>query len=75
MQVFNNFGQLLWESTALDSNGTPTEGWNGTYKGKIVEQGVYIWQCSGTLLNGEAWKGMSYGNGTPSLTGPIHLIR
>jgi hypothetical protein len=74
MQVFNNFGQLLWESTALDSNGTPTEGWDGTYKGKIVEQGVYIWQCSGTLLNGEEWKGMSYGNGPPSRTGPIHLI-
>jgi len=75
IQVFNNFGQLVWESTALDGNGSPIEGWDGTYKGKIVEQGVYIWQISGTLLNGEEWKGMSYNNGPPSRTGPIHLIR
>jgi len=75
MQVFNNWGQLLWESTALDNTGAPTEGWDGTYKGKVCEQGVYIWQISGTLLNGEAWKGMSYGSGPPSKTGPIHLIR
>ncbi|WCT13877.1 PKD-like domain-containing protein [Mucilaginibacter jinjuensis] len=75
MQIFNNFGQLIWESTKLDANGSPTEGWDGTYKGQIVEQGVYIWQISATLLNGEEWKGMSYNGSTPSKTGPIHLIR
>ncbi len=75
IQIFNNFGQLIWESTKLDSNGSPTEGWDGTYKGKIVEQGVYIWQVSGILLNGEPWKGMSYNGSAPSLVGPIHVIR
>jgi hypothetical protein len=75
MQIFNNFGQLIWESTKLDANGSPVEGWDGTYKGQIVEQGVYIWQISATLLNGEEWKGMSYNGSTPSKTGPIHLIR
>jgi hypothetical protein len=75
VQVFNNFGQMVWESTALDANGSPTEAWDGTYKGKIVEQGVYIWQITATLLNGEPWRGMSYNHGTPSRTGPIHLIR
>jgi hypothetical protein len=75
MQVFNNFGQLVWETTKLDSNGAPVEGWDGTYRGQIVEQGVYIWQISATLLNGEDWKGMSYNNSSPSRTGAIHLIR
>ncbi|HTK21209.1 MAG TPA: PKD-like domain-containing protein, partial [Mucilaginibacter sp.] len=75
MQIFNNFGQLVWQTTKLDSNGAPVEGWDGTYKGKIVEQGVYIWQISATLLNGEEWKGMSYHNSSPSKTGAIHLIR
>lgn len=75
MQIFNNFGQLVWQTTKLDSNGAPVEGWDGTYKGRIVEQGVYIWQISATLLNGEEWKGMSYHNSSPSKTGAIHLIR
>ncbi|HEY9002662.1 MAG TPA: PKD-like domain-containing protein [Mucilaginibacter sp.] len=75
MQIFNNFGQLVWETTKLDTNGAPVEGWDGTYKGRIVEQGVYIWQISATLLNGEEWKGMSYHNSSPSKTGAIHLIR
>lgn len=75
MQIFNNFGQLVWETTKLDSNGSPVEGWDGTYKGRIVEQGVYIWQISAMLLNGEEWKGMSYRNSSPSKTGAIHLIR
>ncbi|HTD39423.1 MAG TPA: gliding motility-associated C-terminal domain-containing protein, partial [Mucilaginibacter sp.] len=75
MQIFNNFGQLVWETTKLDNDGAPVEGWDGTYKGKIVEQGVYIWQITATLLNGEEWKGMSYHNSSPSKTGAIHLIR
>ena len=75
MQIFNNFGQLIWETTKLDNNGAPVEGWDGTYKGQIVEQGVYIWQITATLLNGEDWKGMSYNNSSPSRTGAIHLIR
>jgi hypothetical protein len=75
MQIFNNFGQLIWESTKLDNTGAPLEGWDGTYKGQIVEQGVYIWQITATLLNGEEWKGMSFGHSAPSRTGAIHLIR
>jgi len=75
MQIFNNFGQLVWETTKLDNDGAPLEGWDGTYKGRIVEQGVYIWQITATLLNGEEWKGMSYHNSAPSKTGAIHLIR
>ncbi|HEY4197321.1 MAG TPA: hypothetical protein VGM63_17385, partial [Mucilaginibacter sp.] len=75
MQIFNNFGQLIWQSTKLDSTGAPLEGWDGTYKGQIVEQGVYIWQITATLLNGEEWKGMAFGHSQPSRTGAIHLIR
>ncbi|MDB5024375.1 MAG: hypothetical protein JWP78_2130 [Mucilaginibacter sp.] len=75
MQIFNNFGQLVWETTKLDSNGSPVDGWDGYYKGILSQQGVYIWQISATLLNGQEWKGMSYKNSSPSRTGAIHLIR
>ena len=75
MQIFNNFGQMVWETTKLDENGSPVEGWDGYYKGVLSQQGVYIWQITATLLNGEEWKGMAYGNSSPTRVGAIHLIR
>jgi hypothetical protein len=75
MQVFNNFGELVWETTKLDSNGSPVEGWDGTFKGTLVQQGVYVWQVSATFVNGAQWKGMSYNKSLPKRTGAIHLIR
>lgn len=75
MQIFNNFGQLIWETTSLDNNGSPIDGWDGTFKGNPVQQGVYVWQISATFANGSEWKGMSYNNSLPKRTGAIHLIR
>ncbi|HTD98826.1 MAG TPA: PKD-like domain-containing protein [Mucilaginibacter sp.] len=75
MQVFNNFGQLVWETTKLDANGSPVEGWDGMFKGSPAQQGVYVWQVSATFINGTEWKGMSYSSSVPKRTGVIHLIR
>ncbi|RWY54198.1 PKD domain-containing protein [Mucilaginibacter gilvus] len=76
MQIFNNWGQLVWETTKLNSTGEPVESWDGTYKGVPVQQGVYVWQASAKFINGTEWKGMQYGPATlPKRTGVIHLIR
>jgi PKD repeat protein len=75
LQVFNNWGQLLWQTTALGSNGQPTDGWDGTFKGVAVQQGAYIWQASATFINGTEWKGMSYNGSLPKRSGYIHLIK
>ncbi|MBS7565235.1 PKD domain-containing protein [Mucilaginibacter sp. Bleaf8] len=75
MRIFNNYGQLIWETDKLDSRGAPTEGWDGSFRGTPAPQGVYIWQIDATFFNGQQWKGMSYNNSTPSRTGAIHLIR
>jgi PKD repeat protein len=75
LQIFNNFGELVWETTKLDANGSPVEGWDGTFKGIPAQQGVYVWQASATFADGTEWKGMSYNHSVPKRTGPIHLIR
>jgi PKD repeat protein len=75
MQVFNNWGQLVWQTTQLNSNGEPTEGWDGTFKGTPAQQGVYVWQITARFLNGSDWKGMSYNGSLPKRSGTIHLIR
>ncbi|TFF34933.1 PKD domain-containing protein [Mucilaginibacter psychrotolerans] len=76
LQIFNNYGQLVWETTKLDEKGQPVESWDGLYKGVPAQQGVYIWQASAHFINGTDWKGMQYGPKTlPKRTGVIHLIR
>lgn len=75
LQIFNNYGQLVWETTKLDAKGAPVEGWDGTYKGQPAPQGVYVWQASATFINGTQWKGMSYNNSAPKRTGTVNLIR
>ncbi|MFI5137725.1 MAG: PKD domain-containing protein [Sphingobacteriales bacterium] len=75
LQIFNNFSQLIWETTKLDDKGAPVEGWDGTFKGVAAPQGVYVWQASATFINGTEWKGNVINNSLPKRVGVIHLIR
>jgi PKD repeat protein len=75
MQIFNNWGQMVWETTKLGAKGMPVDGWDGTFKGSPVPQGVYIWQATATFINGTEWKGMSYNNSLPQRSGSVSLIR
>lgn len=72
--IFNKWGQLLWETTKLEE-GRPVEGWDGTFKGQPMPQGVYFWKIDVQMVNGSEWKGMTYDKSAPKRTGPIHLIR
>jgi gliding motility-associated-like protein len=38
MRIFNKWGELIFESS------NPDTGWDGTYKGSLVPDGVYIWK-------------------------------
>lgn len=75
MQVFNNYSQLIWETTKLDDKGAPVDGWDGMINGSPAPQGVYIWQVSATFINGDVWKGNSINGSLPKRVGVIHLIR
>ena len=75
MQIFNNFSQLIWETTKLDSKGVPIEGWDGTFNGSPVPQGVYVWEVTAKFINGSEWKGNVTTNSLPKRTGVVHLIR
>ncbi len=68
MRIYNRWGELVYktsESTAGDSNGkgliaSIPRGWDGTYKGDYVQQGVYIYLITVTDYNGK----QSYFKGT-----------
>ena len=37
MQIFNRWGELVFETN------DPNQGWDGTYAGKVVPDGAYVW--------------------------------
>ena len=55
--IYNNWGEMLWESTALDAQGRPTESWDGYYEGKLVSSDVYVWKVEAMFKDGTVWEG------------------
>lgn len=76
MQIFNKWGMLVWETTALDSDGSPIEGWDGMMNGVPAPPDVYVWSIDAKFINQTVWSGMKYKTSDkPKTTGSIHLIR
>jgi len=74
LQIFDKFGNLLWETTALDENGSPIAGWKGTSLNGDAPQGTYIWRIEAAYKDGEPWSGMLL-NGKLTHSGIITLVR
>mgnify|MGYP006098333785 CR=1 FL=1 len=72
LEVFDIWGNLIWESKDLNAAGSPTKesAWDGTINGVPVPQGTYIWKIYGIFSDGEIWLDKDKRN-----TGPIYLIR
>ncbi|MBI9064429.1 MAG: PKD domain-containing protein, partial [Marinilabiliaceae bacterium] len=50
LQIFNRWGQLIFESHEV------SEGWDGTYKDELAPQAVYVWKVSGRFINGKEFR-------------------
>ena len=59
LQVFNRWGQKVFETTDLNT------GWNGTFRGEDSQTGTYAWKISATNINGK----------TKELVGELTLYR
>ncbi|MCX6305135.1 MAG: PKD domain-containing protein [Bacteroidetes bacterium] len=76
VSVFDIWGHLMWESTAIDAKGMPAQGWDGTFEGVLQPQGNYIWKISALFLDDSQWEGSDIGVGTSTKTmGTVTLIR
>jgi len=47
MQIFNRYGEVIFETNSIGT------GWDGTYKGDIVQMGAYGYVISFTATNGQ----------------------
>ena len=76
--IYDRWGNLLWTSNKLDSNGSPAEAWDGTLKGVLLKQDVYVWKISAQFNDGEIWDGHNAGNNDhmpQSTSGTVTLLR
>jgi gliding motility-associated-like protein len=49
LQIFNKWGELLYES------GDVAKGWDGYYRGHLVKQDVYVWKVEARFVNGQKY--------------------
>lgn len=49
--LYSPWGEQIWRTRKLEDT-QPSEAWDGYYRGKLVQQGVYVWQASVVFANG-----------------------
>jgi len=59
LQIYNRWGEKVFETTSLENS------WDGSYKGKKMDTGVFIYKADGVSIDGQSFK----------LKGNITLIR
>lgn len=47
LQIFNKWGELLFESNDVN------RGWDGYYRGTMAKQDVYVWKVRATFIDGQ----------------------
>lgn len=78
LEVYDTWGNLLWSTNKLDENGSPVEGWDGSYNNNLLPQDTYMWKAAAVFKDGSIWDGSSVGvsdNIAGKPFGMVHLIR
>jgi len=73
--IFDDWGNLIWSTNALDSSGRPTEAWDGTFEGVPVQQDAYVWKVSAIFLDDSLWEGKEYEKNKIKKSGTVTVIR
>ena len=78
IDIYNLYGEHLWSSKEI-TNGVPTDGWDGKFKGELCPQGTYIWKIYALIdekqFGARDWEGMEYKEDKKSTSGTFLLIR
>ncbi len=74
ISIFASNGERVWYSNHL-TDGRPDEAWDGTYKGKLLPQGLYWWKARARFYSGRLWAGMKYEDKDAVTEGKVLLIR
>jgi len=77
LEIFDVWGNVVFRTTELDSDGKPSEGWDGRdmRTGNPCAMGVYAWRIRAVFDNGERWVGRTDAYGGCSECGTLTLLR
>jgi PKD repeat protein len=75
LRIFDKWGNKIFETTSLGPNGVPNEPWDGTYNGKLLEMGTYVWRIEAKFDDGADWNGNLDSTGNVRKYGTVTLIR
>lgn len=77
LQIFDEWGNVIFESTSIDENGIPNEPWYGKHatKGTELPMGAYVWKIDAIFNDGTKWDGKVYGKNIRKPYGTVTLIR
>lgn len=68
LAVYDTWGNQIWETSLIDENTEPAEGWDGTAKnGEPLPQDVYIWYARAVFIDNTIWQGQG-GNTSGNVT-------
>ena len=54
--IYDSWGNMIWYSDKL-IDGSPLEGWDGTYQGTILKLDSYVWKVEAIFNDGSKWDG------------------
>jgi hypothetical protein len=77
LRIYDKWGNLVFETQALDSDGMPAEPWNGRLynTGDLLPMGAYVWTIEARYNDGVTWPGMPDKFGKTRKHGTVTLLR
>jgi hypothetical protein len=77
LKIYDSWGNLVYQTTALDSKGIPSEPWNGRLfnSGEQLPMGVYVWTVEAYYNDGTRWPGQEDKFGQTRRYGTVTLLR
>ena len=55
LKIFDECGNVVFESDELDEKGSPLEGWNGFFNGRSMPMVAYVWIIDAAFNDGYEW--------------------
>ncbi|MCR9152573.1 MAG: PKD domain-containing protein [Bacteroidetes bacterium] len=77
LQIFDRWGNVVFESMALDEEGKPSEAWDGRHyqKGNPLPMGAYTWRIDAVFNDGTVWLGQETRSGKRKTVGSVTIVR
>lgn len=73
--IYDDWGNLIWRSSAIDEQGRPAEAWDGKYKDEYVQQDSYVWKVEAIFKDDSVWIGKEYEPTVYKRSGTVTVIK